>query len=222
MSVNIAIDGPAGAGKSTIAKKIAKMLGYIYVDTGAMYRAMALYLLKSDVPVEDGAAISAACQDADISIEYINGEQVVLLNGENVNAYLRTEEVGNMASVSSTNGDVRKKLVQLQQKLAQKADVVMDGRDIGTCVLPNADVKIYLTASSYVRAKRRYEELLSKGETAELEKIEKDIIERDKRDMTREISPLKQAEDAVLVDSSDMTIDEVVSAIVNIIKTKKR
>ncbi|MDD6202845.1 MAG: (d)CMP kinase [Lachnospiraceae bacterium] len=222
MSVNIAIDGPAGAGKSTIAKKIAKMLGYIYVDTGAMYRAMALYLLKSDVPVEDGAAISAACQDADISIEYINGEQVVLLNGENVNAYLRTEEVGNMASVSSTNGDVRKKLVQLQQKLAQKADVVMDGRDIGTCVLPNADVKIYLTASSYVRAKRRYEELLSKGETADLEKIEKDIIERDKRDMTREISPLKQAEDAVLVDSSDMTIDEVVSAIVNIIKTKKR
>lgn len=220
MSINIAIDGPAGAGKSTIAKKVAKDRGYIYVDTGAMYRAMALYLLREKIAPSDTAAIEAACENADISIEYVNGEQVVLLNGENVNAYLRTEEVGNMASVSSVNGKVRDKLRQLQQKLAETADVVMDGRDIGTCVLPNADVKIFLTAGSLVRAQRRHAELLAKGEKADLAQIEADIIERDHRDMTRELSPLAQAEDAVLVDSSDMTIDEVAACISEII-TKK-
>ena len=216
MSRNIAIDGPAGAGKSTIAKIVAKNLGYIYVDTGAMYRAMAYYLLQKQVPVDDADAMAKACQDADISIEYQNSEQVVLLNGENVNAYLRTEEVGNMASVSSTNGDVRKKLVELQQKLAKTTNVVMDGRDIGTCVLPEAEVKIYLTASSAVRAKRRYDELIAKGQSADLDKIEADIIERDNRDMTREISPLKQADDAILVDSSYMTIQEVADKIMEI------
>lgn len=216
MSRNIAIDGPAGAGKSTIAKIVAKNLGYIYVDTGAMYRAMAYYLLQKQVPVDDADAMAKACQDADISIEYQNNEQVVLLNGENVNAYLRTEEVGNMASVSSTNGDVRKKLVELQQKLAKTTNVVMDGRDIGTCVLPEAEVKIYLTASSAVRAKRRYDELIAKGQSADLDKIEADIIERDNRDMTREISPLKQADDAILVDSSYMTIQEVADKIMEI------
>lgn len=216
MSRNIAIDGPAGAGKSTIAKIVAKNLGYIYVDTGAMYRAMAYYLLQKRVPVDDADAMAKACQDADISIEYQNSEQVVLLNGENVNAYLRTEEVGNMASVSSTNGDVRKKLVELQQKLAKTTNVVMDGRDIGTCVLPEAEVKIYLTASSAVRAKRRYDELIAKGQSADLDKIEADIIERDNRDMTREISPLKQADDAILVDSSYMTIQEVADKIMEI------
>lgn len=220
MSINIAIDGPAGAGKSTIAKRVAKNRGYIYVDTGAMYRAMALYLIRENIVASDSTGIENACENADISIEYVNGEQVVLLNGENVNAYLRTEEVGNMASASSVNGKVRAKLQELQQKLAAKADVVMDGRDIGTAVLPNADVKIFLTASSYVRAERRYKELIAKGEEADIKKIEADIIERDHRDMTRELNPLTQALDAVFVDSSYMTIDEVVDCIDNIITEK--
>lgn len=220
MSINIAIDGPAGAGKSTIAKMVAKERGYIYVDTGAMYRAMALHMIRESIAPEDTAAIEKACENADISICYQNGEQVVLLNGENVNAYLRTEEVGNMASASSTNGKVRAKLQDLQQKLAANEDVIMDGRDIGTSVLPHADVKIYLTASSTVRAKRRYDELVQKGESADLKKIEEDIIERDNRDMTRKLNPLRQAEDAVLVDSSDMTISEVVSHILDIIHKK--
>ena len=218
MSYNIAIDGPAGAGKSTIAKKIAKKMNYIYVDTGAMYRAMALFLIRNGVTKDDVEKIEEVCQQADISIEYKDGEQIVLLNGENVNGLIRTEEVGNMASVSSANGKVREKLVQLQKELAKKADVVMDGRDIGTCVLPNADTKVYLTASSQVRAKCRFDELTQKGESCDLQKIEEDIIERDHRDMTREISPLKQAEDAVLVDSSDMTIDEVVEKIISLCK----
>lgn len=216
MGYSVAIDGPAGAGKSTIAKKVAKQLGFIYVDTGAMYRAMALHMLRNDISAEDAAAISTACESADVTIEHRNGEQVVLLNGENVNGLIRTEEVGNMASASSVNADVRKKLVSLQQKLAKKTDVIMDGRDIGTVVLPDADVKVYLTASSRVRAKRRYDELVQKGESCSLDTIEQDIIERDNRDMHREISPLRQAEDAILVDSSDMTIDEVVDKIISL------
>ena len=220
MSKNIAIDGPAGAGKSTIAKMVAKELNYIYVDTGAMYRAMALYLLNEGVDREDTDSIEKACKNADISISYENNEQVVLLMGENVNGLIRTEEVGNMASVSSTNAKVREKLVSLQQKLASQKDVVMDGRDIGTVVLPDAACKIYLTASSSVRAKRRFDELTAKGVECDIEQIEKDIIERDKRDMTREISPLKQAEDAVLVDSSDMTVEDVAKRILAIAESK--
>ena len=210
---NIAIDGPAGAGKSTIAKRIAKEMNFIYVDTGAMYRAMALYLIRQGIAPEDTDRIAEVCSGADISIEYRDGEQVVLLSGENVNAFLRTEEVGNMASWSSAVPAVREKLVELQQRLAATADVVMDGRDIGTVVLPDADVKIYLTASSTTRARRRYLELKEKGEEPDLPKIEQDIIDRDYRDMHREHSPLRQAEDAVLLDSSDMTIQEVVERI---------
>ncbi len=221
MSMNIAIDGPAGAGKSTIAKKLAKELGFIYVDTGAMYRAMAYYFLQNGIASDDEAAIAKACPAVDVTIAYENGEQQVLLNGENVNGVIRTEQVGNMASATSVYPVVRKKLVELQQELAAKADVIMDGRDIGTCVLPNAQVKIYLTASSKTRATRRYEELTAKGESCDLEEIEKDIIERDYRDMHRETSPLKQAEDAVLVDSSELTIDEVVTAIREIYQKKK-
>lgn len=213
---NIAIDGPAGAGKSTIAKKIATKMGYIYVDTGAMYRAMALYLLRKRINPADTEQIAGMCQNADISIEYKDGEQVVLLDGENVNAYLRTEEVGNMASYSSAVPAVRSKLVELQQKLAAKENVVMDGRDIGTVVLPDADVKVYLTASASTRARRRFLELQEKGEAADIEKIEQDIIDRDYRDMHREHSPLRQAEDAVLVDSSDLTIEEVVERIADL------
>ena len=216
MSRSIAIDGPAGAGKSTIAKKVAKALGFIYVDTGAMYRAMALYMIKNGIDASESEKISATCQSADITIRHENGEQVVYLNGENVNGMIRTEEVGNMASASSVNGDVRKKLVELQQKLAETTDVVMDGRDIGTVVLPGADLKVFLTASSKVRAERRYKELIAKGVEADFDAIEKDIIDRDYRDSHREISPLKQADDAILVDSSDMTIDEVAEKILDL------
>lgn len=213
MAYSVAIDGPAGAGKSTIAKMVAKEKSFIYVDTGAMYRAMALYFIRNGIRPEESERISEAAAGAEVTIEYVNGEQQVLLNGENVTPYLRTEEVGNMASSSSVNADVRKKLVELQQKLAETSNVVMDGRDIGTCVLPNADVKVYLTASVEVRAKRRYEELLAKGQETDLEKIKKDIEDRDYRDMHRDISPLRQADDAVLVDSSDLSIEESAQAI---------
>ena len=216
MNDNIAIDGPAGAGKSTIAKAVAKQKGFVYVDTGAMYRAMALYLLEQGIRAHETEKIEEACARADISIDYQDGEQVVLLNGRNVNGLIRTEEVGSMASASSVNPKVREKLVFLQQKLAAEKSVVMDGRDIGTKVLPDAAVKIYLTAGTRVRAKRRYDELAAKGENCDIGAIEKDIIERDHRDMTRDISPLVQAEDAVLVDSSDMTIPEVVDTILRI------
>lgn len=217
---NIAIDGPAGAGKSTVAKKVAKELSFVYVDTGAMYRAMAFYLLRKGVNREDPDEIGEACQNAEISIEYQNGEQIVLLDGENVNAYLRTEEVSAMASVSSAVPRVREKLLDLQRKLARTMSVVMDGRDIGTTILPDADVKIYLTASSLTRARRRYLEYQEKGEPCDLAEIQKTIEERDQRDMTREISPLCQAEDAVLVDSSELTIDETVEKILSVYHSK--
>ena len=220
MIYNIAIDGPAGAGKSTIARRVAKELSFIYVDTGAMYRAMALYLLRKEVNRDDTEQIGNICQDAEISIEYQNGEQIVLLDGENVNSYLRTEEVGNMASVSSAVPRVREKLLSLQRKLAKDMSVVMDGRDIGTTILPDADVKIYLTASSLTRARRRYLELQEKGTVCNLDDIQKDIEERDQRDMNREISPLRQAKDAVLVDSSDLTIQQVVDRILQIFRSK--
>ena len=214
MAFNIAIDGPAGAGKSTIAKKLAADLGYVYVDTGAMYRAMAYYFLQNHIDASDEQAIAAACPKVDVTIQYTGGEQQVILNKENVNGVIRKEEVGNMASATSVYPVVRTKLVELQRQLAAKENVIMDGRDIGTNVLPNADLKIYLTASSKVRAESRYKELVEKGVEADFDKIEEDIIIRDRQDMEREIAPLKQAEDAVLVDSSDMTIEEVVDAIV--------
>ena len=220
MSFNIAIDGPAGAGKSTIAKQLAKELSFIYVDTGAMYRSMALYFMRNDIAKEDEAAISDACKTVEVSIAYENGEQQVLLNGENVSKEIRKEEVGKMASATSVYKEVRKKLVELQQKLAADKDVIMDGRDIGTCVLPNAQVKIYLTASVETRAERRYQELQEKGAACDLEVIKKDIADSDYQDMHREISPLKQAEDAILVDSSDMGIEEVVETIKNIYREK--
>lgn len=221
MAFNIAIDGPAGAGKSTIAKTLAKQMNYVYVDTGAMYRAMAYYFLNQGIAADDEASITAAVDGADVTIRYENDAQQVYLNGENITGYLRTEEVGNMASSTSVYPIVRKKLVALQQKLAKTTDVIMDGRDIGTCVLPNAQVKIYLTASVQTRAKRRYDELITKGEVADLEQIAADIEERDYRDMHRDASPLKQAEDAVLVDSSEMNIEEVVAAITAIVKEKQ-
>ena len=216
MGYNVAIDGPAGAGKSTIAKLVAKEKGYIYVDTGAMYRALAIHFLKKGLKPEDTELIKAACEDAEVSLQYENGVQQVYLNGENVTHLLRTEEVGNMASVSSAIGEVRAKLLSLQRNLAAEKDVVMDGRDIGTNILPNADVKVYLTASVETRAKRRYLELQEKGVACNLDEIAHDIEERDYRDMHRDIAPLKQADDAVFVDSSDMTLPEVVKTIMDL------
>ena len=213
MGFNVAIDGPAGAGKSTIAKAVAKELNLIYVDTGAMYRAVALYMLREGVDLTDREKVAGKCALADVTIRYEDGVQVVLLNGENVNAFLRTEEVGEAASVISPIPQVRKNMVALQKSLAAKSDCIMDGRDIGTCVLPDAQLKIYLTASSYTRAKRRFDELEEKGISCDLQEIEEDIKDRDYRDMHREISPLRQAGDAVLVDSSDMGIEEVVESI---------
>lgn len=213
MSYTIAIDGPAGAGKSTIAKRAAKELGFIYVDTGAMYRAMALYFLRNGIAPEDTETIEKKCEEIDVAIQYQNGVQQVILNGENVSAEIRKEEVGNMASQTSVNPKVREKLVALQRQLAERENVVMDGRDIGTQVLPNATVKIYLTASVEERARRRFLELQQKGVQGNLAQITEDIRERDHRDMTREISPLRQADDAVLVDASDLSIDEVVARV---------
>ena len=216
MAYSIAIDGPAGAGKSTIAKLIAKKLQYVYVDTGAMYRAMAIYFMKHDVDPTDEIAINQACQNVVITIEYKNGEQQVILNGENITSMLRTEDVGKMASKTSAYGTVRSKLVELQRELAKTTDVIMDGRDIGTTVLPNANVKVYLTASVDARATRRYDELIGKGLEADFDEIKADIENRDYQDMNRDISPLRQAEDAVLVDSSDMGINEVVDEIIKL------
>lgn len=222
MGFNVAVDGPAGAGKSTIAKAVAKELNLIYVDTGAMYRAIALFMLREGVDLSDRQAIIEKCPRADVTIRYEDGVQVVFLNGENVNAFLRTEEVGETASVISPIPEVRKNMVALQKELAAHSDCIMDGRDIGTCVLPDARLKIYLTASSEVRAKRRYEELAAKGVESDFQKIKADIEERDYRDMHREISPLKKAEDAVIVDTSDMTVDEVIASILKLCRDARQ
>ncbi|SEW28639.1 (d)CMP kinase [[Clostridium] fimetarium] len=217
MAYAIAIDGPAGAGKSTIAKSIAKKLQYIYVDTGAMYRAIAIYFIKNNIDPTDENAINKACEHVDITIAYLNGEQQVILNGENITSILRNEEVGKIASKTSIYAKVRKKLVELQRELARTTDCIMDGRDIGTTVLPNANVKIYLTASVEARASRRYKELIEKGESPSYEVIKSDIENRDYQDMNRENSPLKQADDAVLIDSSNIDLDETIETIIKVI-----
>ncbi len=216
--MNIAIDGPAGAGKSTIAKKTAEALGSIYVDTGAMYRAMAMHMINEKVDISDQAAVERACVSADITIRHIDGAQHVFLNGGDVTPGLRAEEVGNAASTVSKYGAVRERLVELQRALAAEEDVVMDGRDIGTVVLPDADLKIFLTARPYVRALRRAKELCG-GEVPPEEMvsgIEEEIRKRDEQDMTREISPLVRADDAVPVDSSDLSIEEVTEKILSL------
>ena len=213
MGYNVAVDGPAGAGKSTIAKLVAEKKGYIYVDTGAMYRGLAIDFLDKGIQAEETEKVIEACKDADVKIQYENGTQQVYLNGTNITGRLRDEAVGKMTSKCSVIPKVREKLLDLQRDLARTQDVIMDGRDIGTCVLPGADVKVYLTASVETRAKRRYDELMAKGERCDLDEIARDIKERDFRDMNRETAPLKKAEDAVLIDSSDMTIEEVVEAI---------
>lgn len=222
MSFNVAIDGPAGAGKSTVAKAVAKEQGFIYVDTGAMYRAMALYIIRKGMNTNDEAAVCSVLDEIEITLGYENGVQQVFLNGENVSSLIRTEEVGMATSNISKYKLVREKMVALQQEIARVSDVVMDGRDICMWVLPNADVKIYLDASSYERARRRYNELLEKGGTKTLEEIEQDIIARDYQDKNRENSPLVQAPDATYLDSSDMTLQQVVDTIMNMINEKKQ
>ena len=203
--------------KSTIAKLVAGKLGYIYVDTGAMYRAVALALLNAKIDVTDVDAVANEITGIEITICYEDHAQQVYLNGKNVSKKIRQEAVGNMASKVATKQAVRDKLLDLQRNLAATQDVVMDGRDIGTCVLPHADVKVYLTAPARVRAERRYKELVEKGESCDLDQIEAEIRERDHRDMTREHAPLRQAADAQLLDSSDMSIGQVVDAICKLI-----
>ncbi len=215
--INVAIDGPAGAGKSTIAKRAAKDMGYIYVDTGAMFRAMALYMLRLKADLDDSRDIASKADGADIDIVYEDGVQCVMLNGENVNGLIRTEEVSDAASRVAVVKEVRQKMLMLQRNIAKKHDVIMDGRDIGSAVLPDADLKIYLTASVEVRAERRYKENIEKGMESDPEAIKADIRERDERDMTRSEAPLTRVPDAVLIDSSDMTIDEVVKRIEELI-----
>ncbi len=218
--INIAIDGPAGAGKSTIARALAKSRNMVYVDTGAMYRAIGLYCSRKGIAGDKEEAVVSELDNINVSLAYENGEQVVYLNGENVNGLIRTPEAGNMASAVSVHPKVREKMVELQQALAEKTSVVMDGRDIGTVVLPKAEVKIYLTASSEVRAKRRFDELTAKGMECDLKQLQKEIEERDYRDMTRETSPLKKAEDAVELDTSSLSIEEVVEAMQRIVAEK--
>ncbi len=218
MGYNVAIDGPSGAGKSTVAKLVAKEKGYVYVDTGAMYRGLAVFFLDNGTSAEDKEAVISAVEEAEVGIRYEGGVQQIYVNGRNVTARLREEAVGNMASKTAGIPEVRARLLKLQKDLAREQDVVMDGRDIGTCVLPDADVKVFLTASVKARAQRRYDELKEKGADCELREIEKDIRERDERDSTRAEAPLRQAEDAVLIDSSDMTVEEVVEKIVGLCK----
>ncbi|PSL09582.1 cytidylate kinase [Fusobacterium naviforme] len=214
----LAIDGPAGAGKSTIAKAVSRELNWIYVDTGAMFRAIALFLTERGTDTDSEEAVAAALDGVDIALRHENGEQRIFLNGRDVSAEIREEAVGNMASRVSVYPAVRNKLLLLQRQLAAAQPVVMDGRDIGTVVLPNADTKIYLTASAEVRAKRRLRELLLKGQSAELAEVQRDIEARDYRDMHRETAPLRQAEDAVLLDSSDMSAAEVQQKILSIVR----
>ncbi len=221
MKMNVAIDGPAGAGKSTIAKKIAADIGFVYVDTGAIYRTLALACIKEGINSSEEEKINEICRKTNVEIKYEDGEQKMFLNGEEVNHLIRTEEVSRMTSSISVYKGVRDELLDLQREIAKKENVIMDGRDIGSFVLPDAQVKIYLTASVKTRAKRRYLEQTEKGIECTLEEIEKDIEERDFRDMNRDIAPLTETEDSIRVDSSDMTIEQVVETIEKIIKEKE-
>lgn len=221
MGFNIAIDGPAGAGKSTIARRVAEKLSFQYVDTGAMYRSIAWYMLKNGIRPEDEEGLTDACRRIKLDVRYVDGSQRMILDGEDITEKLRTEAVGNMASAAGAMACVRERLLNLQRDLAARADVIMDGRDIGTNILPDAQLKIYLTASVETRARRRYLEQTEKGEACNMQQVSEDLRQRDARDMGREIAPLCQAEDAVLVDSSDMTIDEVTERIISLYQSRK-
>ena len=216
--INVAIDGPAGAGKSTIARRAAEKLGYIYVDTGALYRAVGLKFSKTGADISSDEEIERVLSETAVDIRFSGGEQHVFLDGEDVSGLIRTPEASMMASAVSAKPAVRAFLLEMQRQLARENNVIMDGRDIGTCVLPGAQLKIYLTASVHTRAQRRYKELTEKGTACSLEEIEKDIEERDYRDMHREISPLKAAPDAVVLDTSHMDIPQVIEKIMELAK----
>ncbi|MCR4861202.1 MAG: (d)CMP kinase [Ruminococcus sp.] len=216
-NINIAIDGPAGAGKSTIAKMVSAKMGYIYVDTGALYRTIALYITENDIPDEK---IEESLKNADVSLRFIDGTQRVFLGDRDVSGLIRTPEISMAASRTSAIPAVRAYLFGTQQKIAAENNVIMDGRDIGTVVLPNADVKIFLTASAEERANRRYKELAEKPDCPSYQEILDDIIKRDYQDMHRETAPLKQAEDAVLVDTTKLTLEESADAIISVINEK--
>lgn len=219
--VSVAIDGPAGAGKSSVARKAAKELGYIYVDTGALYRAVGLKFINLGYTVDLNCNIDDILKETEVDIRFIDGEQRVFLDGQDVSDSIRTPAASMMASAVSAKPSVRAFLLEMQRKLAKENNVLMDGRDIGTVVLPNATVKIFLTASSKVRAERRLKELLEKGEKVTFSQVLADIEKRDYNDSHREIAPLKQADDAVLADTSQLSFDESVELILNIIKEGK-
>lgn len=221
MPLNIAVDGPAGAGKSSIAKAVAKRLNILYLDTGAMYRAVGLACLRGNVSLEDEAAVTAKCADVKISVRHGENGQVTLLDGENVSEEIRRPEMSMAASKVATYGGVRRMMVALQQKLAQETDMIMDGRDIGTRVLPDATVKVFLTATAEERAMRRFRDLQEKNLPDTYEQVLEDLIRRDAQDMNREVDPLRQAEDAVLVDTTHMTEDEVIDTIASIVEEKR-
>jgi len=212
----IAIDGPSGSGKSTAAKRAANAFGFIYVDTGAMYRAVALYCMEKNRDLSDKAAVIPLLGEIEIELKFIGGRQCIFLNGYDVTDEIRTQPVADGSSKVAAIYEVRQKLVAIQRKIAESNDIIMDGRDIGTHVLPGAQLKIYLDAAAEVRAKRRVGELKDKGIAADYDQVLKEITERDERDMTRESSPLKMADDAVRIDTGDMDIDEVAQKIIGI------
>lgn len=218
--ISVAIDGPAGAGKSSVAKTVAKDLGFVYVDTGAMYRSVALAaIMKGIDPVSEKSRVEEIIDNIEIKLDYIGGVLHVYLNGEDVSEKIRTPQVSAGASSVATIQSVRKKLVEMQRGMANTANIIMDGRDICSTVLPNAQIKLFLTASVETRAKRRYDELMEKGVECEYEKIKNDIIQRDKNDSEREISPLRKTEDSTLLDTSDMSFGEVVDTVKDMIRS---
>ncbi|MDO4377598.1 MAG: (d)CMP kinase [Erysipelotrichia bacterium] len=217
MAINIAIDGPSASGKSTVAKQLCQKLGYVHLDTGAMYRCVALYFLRTGLDINDEDKLKKALKDIKIDL---TGDGKVYLNGQDVSQEIRTDRISQQASIVSANRFVREHLVTMQQKMAEKKGFIMDGRDIGTVVLPEAELKIYLTASSKARAMRRYLENKERGIESNLVQLQNEIAERDYRDMHRKISPLKKADDAILIDSSNLNKDEVVAEIMKLITEK--
>ena len=218
--INIAIDGPAGAGKSTIARSLAAKLGYIYVDTGALYRAVGVNAMRKGMDTKNAEQVTSILDETKVSLRFVDGEQRVFLGDEDVSLAIRTPEASMAASNVSAIPAVREFLFDLQRNIAKENDCLMDGRDIGTVVLPDAQVKIFLTASAEVRAKRRYDELLAKGMKAEYNDVLEEMIQRDYQDSHRAIAPLKQADDAVLVDTSEMNLEQVLETLENIVKEK--
>lgn len=220
--MKIALDGPSGAGKSTVAKAVAKRLGIVYVDTGALYRSIGLYVQRKGIDKTDKEKIIACLSEISLNLEFVNGEQRVILNGENVGPFIRTGEISMYASSVSAIPEVRAFLLETQRKIARENDVIMDGRDIGTVIMPDADVKIYMIASPEARANRRYKELIEKGEKCTYEEVLSDIIKRDNDDSSREIAPAKPADDAVFLDNSNLDIEGSVNAAVEIISKKAK